>query len=165
MKVLFVCLGNICRSPMAEGVFKHLLEKEGLAGKILADSAGTSRYHVGSPPDARMSGVALSNGITLNHKARQLSFGDFYDFHYIVAMDRSNFTDIISEKPINDDHRAKIVLMRDFDPKPEDRDVPDPYYGGSDGFINVYNILYRSCTEFLNHIKVELILREPVIVK
>jgi protein-tyrosine phosphatase len=165
MKVLFVCLGNICRSPMAEGVFKHLLEKEGLTDKVFVDSAGTSRYHLGCLPDERMRGVARGKGITLDHKARQLSFGDFYDFHYIVAMDRSNFADIVSEKPVNDDHRAKIVLMRDFDPIPENKDVPDPYYGGSEGFINVYNILHRSCTEFLRHIKVEMILRDPVILK
>jgi len=150
---------------MAEGVFKHLLEKEGLTDKIFVDSAGTSRYHVGCPPDARMCNVAQNKGITLNHKARQLSFGDFYDFHYIVAMDRANFADIICEKPVNNDYRAKIVLMRDFDPNPEDRDVPDPYYGSGDGFINVYNILHRSCNEFLRHIKVEMILKEPVIVK
>jgi protein-tyrosine phosphatase len=144
---------------MAEGVFMDLVKKEGLAGKIEADSAGTSRYHSGALPDARMREVAKSKGITLNHKARQLSFGDFYDFHYIVAMDMQNYADILAEKPVNDDHRAKILLMRDFDPIPNDKNVPDPYYGGHDGFVDVYNILHRSCQSFLTHIKAEIAMR------
>lgn len=159
MKVLFVCLGNICRSPMAEGVFLDLVKKEGLEGKVIADSAGTSRYHAGSLPDARMRQVARQKGIELTHKARQLSFGDFYDFHYIVAMDESNYADIISEKPVNDDHRAKIVMMREFDPIPDSNNVPDPYYGGPEGFENVYSILHRSCDVFLQHLKAEIAMR------
>lgn len=156
MKILFVCLGNICRSPMAEGVFKQLVEKEGLADKITIDSAGTSRYHIGSLPDERMRQVALNYGIQLTHKARQLSFGDFYDFHYIVAMDRANLKDIISEKPVNDDHRAKIALMRQYDPQADELDVPDPYYGGVEGFENVYQMLHRSCQNLLSEVKEEL---------
>lgn len=144
---------------MAEGVFLDLVKKEGLEGKIIADSAGTSRYHAGSLPDSRMRQVARQKGIELTHKSRQLTFGDFYDFHYIVAMDESNYTDIISEKPVNDDHRAKIVMMREFDPIPDSNDVPDPYYGGAEGFENVYSILHRSCKVFLQHVKAEIAMR------
>lgn len=159
MKVLFVCLGNICRSPMAEGVFRHMVENEGLNDKITIDSAGTSRYHTGSLPDARMRQVAQQHGIELTHKARQLSFGDFYDFHYIVAMDSNNYEDILSEKPVNDDHRAKIVMMRSYDPAAESIDVPDPYYGGPEGFENVYQMLHRSCHNLLQEVKEELAAR------
>lgn len=141
---------------MAEGVFKQLTEKEGIAHKITVDSAGTSRYHIGSLPDERMRKVAQNHGIHLTHKARQLSFGDFYDFHYIVAMDSRNLEDIISEKPVNDDHRAKIVMMREYDPQADEMDVPDPYYGGVDGFENVYQMLHRSCQNLLDEVKVEL---------
>lgn len=164
MKVLFVCLGNICRSPMAEGIFKHMVEQEGLADKILTDSAGTSRYHVGNPPDARMCAVAEKKGITLNHKARQLSFGDFYDFNYIIAMDSNNYEDIMSERPINDDHSSQILMMREFDLErgEHEMDVPDPYYGGEQGFENVYNMLHRSCYVLLNHVKIKIAEREAI---
>ncbi len=144
---------------MAEGVFMQLVEKEGLANKITTDSAGTSRYHIGSLPDERMRQVAKNYGIELTHKARQLSFGDFYDFHYIVAMDSQNLEDIISEKPVNDDHRAKIVLMRQYDPQANELDVPDPYYGGVEGFENVYQMLHRSCQNLLSEVKEELAAR------
>ncbi len=144
---------------MAEGIFKQLVEKEGLLNKITIDSAGTSRYHSGSLPDERMRAVAKKHGIELTHKARQLTFGDFYDFHYIVAMDRANLEDIISEKPVNDDHRAKIVMMRQYDPQAEELDVPDPYYGGHEGFENVYQMLQRSCQNLLHEVKEELAIR------
>jgi protein-tyrosine phosphatase len=164
MKVLFVCLGNICRSPMAEGIFKHMVEEEGLSDKIFTDSAGTSRYHIGKPPDSRMREVAEQHGITLNHKARQLSFGDFYDFHYIIAMDSENYENIMAERPIHDDHRAQIIMMREFDMErnEDEMDVPDPYYGGQKGFEDVYNMLKRSCFMLLNHVKLKIAEREEL---
>jgi protein-tyrosine phosphatase len=164
MKVLFVCLGNICRSPMAEGIFKHMVEQEGLSNKILTDSAGTSRYHTGSLPDSRMREVALNNGIKLTHKARQLSFADFYDFHYIIAMDSSNYEDIMAERPINEDHKAQILMMREFDMErgEHEMDVPDPYYGGQQGFENLYKMLHRSCHVLLNHVKLKVAEREEL---
>lgn len=156
MKVLFVCLGNICRSPMAEGILRSLAEQDGLGETIIIDSAGTSRYHSGSLPDVRMREVARKNGIELTHKSRGLSFADFYDFDYIIAMDKSNYEDILAEKPVNDDHRAKILMMREFDPEPGDMNVPDPYHGGNDGFNKVYDMLHRSCKHLLVHLRVQI---------
>lgn len=164
MKVLFVCLGNICRSPMAEGIFKRMVDQEGLSNKVFTDSAGTSRTHAGSLPDPRMREVAEQHGITLTHKSRQLGFGDFYDFHYIVAMDNENYEDIMAERPIHDDHRAQIVMMREFDLERHENemDVPDPYYGGQKGFDDLYSMLHRSCHVLLNHIKLKVAEREEL---
>lgn len=164
MKILFVCLGNICRSPMAEGILKHMVKEEGLANKIFIDSAGTSGYHSGNAPDQRMQETAEKHGIKLTSASRQLSFGDFYDFDYIVAMDGKNYEDIMAECPINHDHKAQIVMMREFDMERGENeiDVPDPYYGGQQGFENVYEMLYRSCYVFLNHIKIKIEAREEM---
>lgn len=149
--VLFVCLGNICRSPMAEGVFKKHLDDKGLNDKVFADSSGTGAYHVGENPDHRMCETAKGYSIILDHKARQFSRLDFKKFDYILVMDEANFKDI---KTLADDSAdlAKIKLMRDFDPYPESGNVPDPYYGGIDGFTTVYQILDRSTREFLDHL-------------
>lgn len=154
MKVLFVCLGNICRSPMAEGVFKYLVEKENLENKIEIDSAGTAAYHVGNSPDTRMRDVAASHGILLTSKAREITPLDLRDFDYIIAMDQSNFDNILLLD--KGETTAKVVMMREFDSDPEDGNVPDPYYGGLDGFEKVYQILMRSNLTFLEKIKQEL---------
>lgn len=154
INVLFICLGNICRSPIAEGVFKALVKEKGLDHMIKCDSAGTGAYHIGSLPDKRMRKVALAHDITLTHQARQLSFEDFINFNYIVAMDQSNFENIRKES-----FRAhgfylpedQLYLYRMFDPeRGEAVIVPDPYYEGISAFENVYEIVERSGNAFLD---------------
>jgi protein-tyrosine phosphatase len=152
IRVLFVCLGNICRSPLAEGIFKDLVKKKGLSNKILIDSAGTGNYHIGADPDHRSIKVAKKYEIELDHKARQFVRRDFDDFDYIIAMDNSNYNNIRRLK--QEDHlHGKVFLMRDYDLERGDTtDVPDPYFGGMDGFENVYQMLLRSCKELLDQI-------------
>jgi protein-tyrosine phosphatase len=154
----FVCLGNICRSPLAQGVFEHLVEQEGLTEKIIIASAGTGNWHVGSPPDQRMSATAKRNGIQLNNKAKQFRSEDFGNFDLVLAMDRSNFSDLKNIKgssPTSD----QLKLFRSFDPEAiEDLNVPDPYYGGSRGFEEVFNIVHRTCPEILKFAKSRLTL-------
>ena len=149
LNVLFVCLGNICRSPMAEGIFIELLEKHDMHAHFNVDSAGTSNYHSGSLPDFRMRQKAKEYGMTLTHFARQIHKEDLQSFDYIIAMDQSNFKDIHSLKGENE-AKAEILLMRSFDTSKTSDDVPDPYYGGEEGFTEVYQILLRSNAEFLN---------------
>lgn len=151
IKVLFVCLGNICRSPVAEGLFKHKVTKKGLNKVIEADSCGTSNYHIGGGPDERTIVNAMKNGIQLNHRGRQLTYLDLENFDFIVAMDRSNY-DTILQLPNAEAHKEKILMMRSFDPQPDHEDVPDPYYGGEHDFQNVFDILDRSTEKFLAHL-------------
>lgn len=146
LKILFVCLGNICRSPLGEGIFKENIDKKGLTKNFFIDSAGTAAYHIGAPADQRMQETAYKRKILLTSKGRQICKDDFYEFDYILAMDRSNYKNILAIEPQNS--TAKVALLRDFDPTPEDKDVPDPYYGGLEGFENVFNIVDRSCKEF-----------------
>lgn len=153
IKVLFVCLGNICRSPMAEGVFKDLIEKEGVSCKFSVDSAGTSGYHIDQLADPRMRDVANSKGIKLTSRSRKLVVADLLEFDYIVAMDESNYEDIKSLEKEN--HSAKVVLMREYDDTKEGINVPDPYYGGIEGFEDVYQILLRSNRNFLRQLCTE----------
>lgn len=149
--VLFVCLGNICRSPLAEGVFAHLVAGDGMADRFLVDSAGTGAWHVGELPDPRSREVASRNGITLPSRARQVRPADFHDFDVVVAMDRSNLSDL-EELRRRHGGDARIVLMRDFDPDPGDGQVPDPYYGGPDGFDRVFDMVVRSARGLLEHL-------------
>jgi protein-tyrosine phosphatase len=147
-KVLFVCLGNICRSPMAEGIFIDLIEKSGLSKSVEIDSAGTASYHIGELPDHRMRDTARKNGIELVRTARQFVASDFSEFDYILAMDSSNLNDMLSLKP-DGQTKAQVFLMREFDELEKGASVPDPYYGGLNGFDEVYDILLRSNTAFL----------------
>ncbi len=150
-KVLFVCLGNICRSPMAEGIFVELVKSRNLEHMFFIDSAGTSGHHTGELADPRMRKTAEKHGIKLSHKSRKLKFSDFYDFDYILAMDDSNLADII-ELHNGSGEQVFICKMRDFDNLNKGANVPDPYYGYEDGFEEVYKILKRSCSQFLDEL-------------
>jgi protein-tyrosine phosphatase len=154
-KILFVCLGNICRSPMGEGMMKHLLEQKGESKDFFIDSAGTSACHIGNLPDARMRATALKHGVQLESRARQFRVEDFTDFDLIVAMDSSNYQNIVSLAKTKED-KEKVVLMRAYDESTfENEDVPDPYYGGDAGFENVYQIINRCCSNLLKEIENE----------
>lgn len=146
-KILFVCLGNICRSPLAEGIFNEIIYKNNTSHLFDIDSAGTSGLHRGQLPDPRTLKNAKSNGLTLTHKARQFRSSDFMEFDYLIAMDDSNLRDILEKKPEGESN-AKLIKMRSFDMEDINADVPDPWYGGDRGFEEVYQILKRSCLHF-----------------
>jgi protein-tyrosine phosphatase len=142
-RILFVCLGNIIRSPLAENLFRFQAEQAGVEGNYSVDSAGTAAYHLGEPPDPRMRKTAESHGVNNDGIARQVREGDFDEFDWIIAMDGSNRRDLL-EIAYSPEKQAKIRLLREFDPEPDDPDVPDPYYGGAEGFENTYRIVERS---------------------
>lgn len=152
MKILFVCLGNICRSPLAEGIFKKLVIEAGLEGKVSADSCATSDYHIGDPPDDRTIENAQSHCINIDHVGRQLTRQDFYTFDLILTMDRSIYDDTIRIAP-SGEATKKVRMLRDFDNDPGNREVPDPYYGGQRLFEEVYVMLARSCEGLIDNIK------------
>jgi protein-tyrosine phosphatase len=147
INVLFVCLGNICRSPLAEAIFKHKVKQKGWSDLIYADSCGTSNYHIGGNPDPRTIANATKNGIVIDHCGRQFSAADFESFDYILAMDSSNYRNIMRLEN-SSKFGKKVQMMRAFDPN-GDGDVPDPYYGGERGFQDVFDILDRSLENFL----------------
>jgi len=153
VKVLFVCLGNICRSPLAEGIFKYKVNEAGLDDVIIAESGGTSGWHIGERPDPRSVEVAKQNGIYLDSRGRKAVNEDFEIFDYIIAMDKNNFLDLKRLSGSSMDGAAKLMLMRDFDDIGNGQDVPDPYYGGDDGFTYVFNLLDRSCQNLLEQIQ------------
>jgi protein-tyrosine phosphatase len=161
VRVLFVCLGNICRSPTAEGVMRELVGREGLQGAIVVDSAGTGAWHVGSPPDARAAEAARARGVALAGTARQVRPQDFEDFDYLVAMDGENVRALRSLAQ-GEDERSKVRLLREFDPASADGaegagdlDVPDPYYGGADGFDEVFELVRAACAGLLEQLRDE----------
>lgn len=151
-KIVFVCLGNICRSPTAEGVFLNLLKQENLEGQFFIDSAGTSGWHIGEAADPRSRNTAKRFGFDLLSRSRKLTADDLEHFDYIIAMDKSNYHNIISLST-TEKHRTKVFLFRDFDPdSPPNSDVPDPYYGGSEGFQTVFDICFAASRGLLNHL-------------
>jgi protein-tyrosine phosphatase len=156
VKVCFVCLGNICRSPLAQGVFEALVKEEGLQDCIIISSAGVSAWHVGNTPDGRMQQTARDHGIHLNSRARQFQSSDFEQMDLVLAMDHSNLSALKQMRPelvLQD----KLFLFRSFDPQHNnDLEVPDPYYGGGKGFETVYQIVHRTCPNVLDHLKAQL---------
>jgi protein-tyrosine phosphatase len=152
-EISFVCLGNICRSPLAQGVFQDLVNREKLDQNIFISSAGTGNWHIGNLPDERMRQTAQSKGIKLESRAQQFQSKDFNKFSLILAMDQSNLIRL-SEIAPNALPPDKLMLFRSFDPESnDDQDVPDPYYGGAKGFEEVYSMVKRTCPPLLNYIK------------
>ena len=152
IKVLFVCMGNICRSPTAEAVFRHYVENAGLAENILIDSAGTHDYHIGDPPDLRTQRAAQQRGYDMSQlRGRQADEGDFRRFDYVLAMDRSNLAILQSLAPPDSDIQAQLFL--EYARHHAEREVPDPYYGGSDGFERVLDMVEDAAQGLLQEIR------------
>lgn len=155
MRICFVCLGNVVRSPLAENLFRHLAKEREVAEHYFVDSAGTSAYHVGETPDGRMRKIARQKGLFYSGEARQFTREDFRQFDLIVAMDREN-QQMLEIMANTSDQREKIRLLREFDPQAdEDLDVPDPYYGGLDGFQEVYELVERASAGLLEFLENE----------
>lgn len=146
-KILMVCLGNICRSPLAEGILKHKLPKD----RFLIESAGTSNYHIGELPDQRSIDIAKKHGIDItDQRGRQFNQSDFDTFDYIYVMDTSNFRDVLQlARNVDDENKVKLIL----DELASDIiNVPDPYYGGTSGFENVFQLLNKACDKIYNNL-------------
>lgn len=148
IKVLFVCMGNICRSPTAEGVFTKLINEKNLASRFTVDSAGTHAYHVGKPPDLRAQQSALKRGVELQHlRARKIHSSDFEYFDYVLVMDDENYSIVINECP--DEYKDKVKYFLDYAPHLGVREVPDPYYGEKFGFERVLDMVEDASLGFL----------------
>lgn len=150
--MLFVCLGNICRSPLAEGMLVHLLEEAGMGDRVRVDSAGTGAWHAGEPPDPRSVAVARKYGVALRGRARQVVAQDFRTFTHVIAMDRENLENLERMKA-GTGGGAPVVLLRDWDPEAgPGSEVPDPYFGGDGGFETVYAMVERACRGLLEEL-------------
>jgi protein-tyrosine phosphatase len=153
VRVCFVCLGNICRSPTAGGVLRHQLREAGLASQVEVDSAGTGGWHVGELPDDRARAEARRRGVDIDDPARQFERDDFTRFDLVIAMDDDNAAALRRMAQGDDHHLAKIRLLRSFDPAaPPGAPVPDPYYGGPDGFAAVFDLVEAACRGLLDHL-------------
>ena len=152
MKLLFVCLGNICRSPTAEGVMRKLVRERGLEDEVVIDSAGTGGWHVGAPPDERATAAAARRDIVLEGAARKVRPDDFREYDLILAADRENVAALRALAP-DEEARAKVRLLREFDPASSgDLDVPDPYYGADNGFDEVLDLVEAACAGLLDEV-------------
>ena len=155
-RVLFVCLGNICRSPLADGVLAYKLEQAGLADQVQVDSCGTGGYHIGEPPHRESIRVAEQHAVPLAHlRARQVARADFETFDRVVAMDRQNRQDLLALESSGRFH-DKVTLFMDYVPDAPSPDVPDPYFGGPDGFDYVYDLVDTGCETLLAEIRQSL---------
>lgn len=152
ISVLFVCMGNICRSPTAHGVFEELVKNNSLVDKIHVDSAGTIGYHAGSAPDPRTMQTAKQRGVDISHqRSRQVTGTDFFTFDHIIAMDGDNYRNLLAMA--DSEHHPKVRLLLDFHPDESMVEVPDPYYGGPRGFDVVYDMVEVACKHFLSHLR------------
>lgn len=151
-RICFVCLGNICRSPTAEGIFQHLVREEGLDPYFFIDSSGTSGWHRGEPANQKSQEVANRHGVTLHSRSREFDSRDLDEFDLLLAMDTENYRDILAHAK-SDEQSQRVWLMREFDPEEGNRSVPDPYHDRMDGFERVYQILYRSSYQLLEQLK------------
>ena len=155
VRVLFVCTGNICRSPTGEGVFLAMLKACGLDGQVQVDSAGTAKFHIGEPPDQRSIEAARARGVDLSgQRARQLHPDDFLTFDFLVAMDRTHFGEMMEVCPDGETHRIKLLL--DYAPHMGTKDVPDPYYGAGDGFTHVLDLVEAGAAGLLQEVRAAL---------
>ncbi len=149
-KILFVCLGNICRSPLAEGIMLHLKDKHDL--KLHIDSAGTNNYHIGEAPDPRTQANAKKNGVDLSKlRARQFKNSDFDEFDKIFVMDRNNYRNVTALTK-NADHHKKVSLFLDLLDPGKQLEVPDPYYGNEQNFEEVFQLVYRACEKLVSRV-------------
>jgi protein-tyrosine phosphatase len=155
MRILFVCMGNICRSPTAEAVMRRLVRDAGLEDRIEVESAGTGGWHAGDPPDARAAAAAARRGVTLDGAARQVRPDDFREYDLLIAMDRENLRGLLAVAP-DEAASEKVRLLREFDPTSAgapDLDVPDPYYGGDRGFETVLDMVEAACRGLLDELR------------
>lgn len=146
--ILFICMGNICRSPLAEGIFRQLAEQRGVADQFEIDSAGTTGYHSGEPADPRMQAVARANNVVLTSRARRVDKDDFKQFDHLICMDDDNREDVLAMGASPD----RVRLLLEIDPNCDICEVPDPYYGGDDGFQTVYRLVRSACEALLDEL-------------